>query len=614
MSRLIQKPRIEKYSGTWIKELGDGVLAIFNSAYDAVKCSIEIQKEVREKSTTQLRIGIHLGDITLENNDAFGDGVNIASRIQSIADPGSIFITENIENAIRSRTDIHFKYLGEVQLKNVDYPVRTYAIQGDGLPVLSISGLEKSANRRRGTGRKQIRSLVVLPFTNLTGSEEKEYLAAGIHDALISELSHINNLRVTSRTSAMQYRHSGKTIPQIANELSVDAIVETSVMRADDSIRLNVQLIKALPEEDHIWAQYFDRELKNILPMVSEVTQQIADKIKINLSPAVKKLISKDRPVDPEIYKLYLKGKFELNKQTPESFQAGIEYLNQVIAIDPVNALAYATLSMGYGDLAHLPPAPQDAFPRAKVLAGKALELDETLAGAQTAMAEACLYYDWDFKTAKKYFTRALELDPNFAPAVSNYGWWLDLVNRKEEAEKHLKLACELDPFATIYRIWLAWWYWGAVKKYELGIREIRRVLELESNNPLAIWVMGGIYADMCNFDEAIPLHKKASGLSDQFKWSLAKTYALAGKRSEALAVLSEVEESPINAFGLAQVYATLRDEPNTLKWAEVLYNIRHPFVPWFAGSFFDLRLHKNSRYKEITGPIAAAITAAQTI
>ena len=445
-NRQIQKPIIEKYNGRWIKELGDGVLAQFNSAYDAVQCAIEIQKTARLKLERQLRIGIHLGDITSENNDVFGDGVNVASRIQGIADPGGIYISASIENAIRNRSDIKIQYLGEAELKNVDYPVKVFAVQGEGFPVSTFKPKSRQTKKKKfllslaivtilgiavwfiiiknpKTAVGSIQSLAVLPIVNLTGSEEQKYIVEGVHDALITELSHINSLRVISRTSANGYANSKKSLTEIARELNVDAIVESTILRADDSIRLNVQLIRPFPKEDHVWAEVFDHSLGQILPMISNVTQAIAKRIRIALSPEEETLIAGKKEVDPEIYKLYLKGKYHLQKHDPEDFQKGIKFLNEAIEKDPTFALAYATLSIGYGDLAHLPSAPQDAFPRAKALAARALELDNTLVEAQTAMAECNLYYDFNFRKSETYFRTAMSIDSNFAPC--GYKLWM---------------------------------------------------------------------------------------------------------------------------------------------------------------------------------------------
>ena len=629
-NRQIQKPLIEKYHGKWLKELGDGVLAQFNSAYDAVKCAIEIQKAAQVLEG-QLRIGIHLGDVTNEDNDVFGDGVNVASRIQGIADPGSIYISESIENAIRNRSDIKTKYLGEAELKNVNYSVKVYAIQGKGFPVaasitkpkktkqtgillllalvaiLGIAGWLMIRNISKADVSK-IQSLVILPISNLTGSEEQQYMVEGIHDALISELSQINSLRVISRTSAMGYANSNKSVPQIGRELKVDAVVESTLLLVGDSIRMNVQLIRINPEEAHIWAGFFDHSIQEVLKMISEVTQAIAKNIRAVLSPEEEKLVAGIKTVDPEIYKLYLQGKFQLDKHTPEGFKIGLAILNQAIEKDPTNPLPLAALAFGYSDLAHLPAPPQDAFPRAKALALRALALDSNLAESNVAMAIVNLYYDWDYKAAQKYFHKALELDSNHATACAHYGWLMDILGRKMEAEKYMILACELDPLVSIYRAWLASWYWGE-KRLDEAERDAKRLLAIEPDHTMANWVLGGVYADKGNYKEAILLHKKIETKSSQFKFALGKTYAQAGLQKEALEFLDGMEETPRNALGFASIYSSLGDMDNALKWAEVVKKTRHPFTAWLDKPYFAEAIKNDPRFLELFKSIIDSVS-----
>ena len=629
-NRQIQKPIIEQYNGRWIKELGDGVLAQFNSAYDAVQCAIEIQKIARQKLERQLRIGIHLGDITTENNDVFGDGVNVASRILGIADPRGIYISASIENAIRNRSDIKTKYLGEAELKNVDYPVKVFAIQGEGFPLPAFKPKSHKDKRKRvilslaiftilglaawiiimknsKADVVGIQSLAVLPIANLTGSEETKYIVEGIHDALITELSHINSLRVISRTSANGYANSKKSASEIAKELNVDAIVESSMLRADDSIRFNIQLIQVFPEEDHVWAEMFDHAIGQILPMISNVTQAIAKKIRVALSSEEETLIAGKKEIDPEIYKLYLRGKYHLQKHNPEDFQKGIKFLNEAIEKDPTFALAYATLSIGYGDLAHLPSSPQDAFPRARALAARALELDNTLVEAQTAMAECNLYHDFNFKKSENYFRTAMAIDSNFAPAITHYGWLLDLYGKQAEAERYLRKAADLDPLVPVYRAWLAWWYWDE-KKFDKGIAEVKRVLELNPDYSIAQMVMGGLYVETGKIEEGIALTEKAAKKNRGLIWAVGWAYAKAGKINEAKVLVDTLEKTPFNAFSLAIIHSELENTEEALKWVKVAYEIPHMFTPWLTTGFFAKKLKDDPRLTGLLKPIIDSI------
>ena len=452
-----------------------------------------------------------------------------------------------------------------------------------------------------------IQSLAVLPIENLTGSEETKYIVEGVHDALITELSHINSLRVISRTSANGYANSEKSLTEIARELNVDAIVESTMLRADDSIRLNVQLIRPFPKEDHVWAEIFDHSLGQILPMISHVAQAIAKKIRIVLSPEEETLIAGKKEVDPEIYKLYLRGKYHLQKHNPDDFDKGIKFLNEAIERDPTFALAYATLSIGYGDLAHLPSAPQDAFPRAKALAARALELDNTLVEAQTAMAESNLYHDFNFKKAENYFRTALSIDSNFAPAITNYGWLLDLFGKKAEAERYLRKAADLDPLVPVYRAWLAWWYWNE-KKFDRGIAEAKRVLELNPDYSVAQMVLGGLYVEIGKIEEGIALIQKAAKKNRGLVWAAGWAYAKTGKKDQAKALVDTLEKTPFNAFSLAIIYSELGNNDEAIEWVKVAYAIPHTFTPWLATGFFAKKLKGDPRLTELLKPIIDSI------
>lgn len=634
-NRKIQLPCIEKYNGKFLKELGDGTLVQFNSAYDAVLCAKEIQRQAKQDLDASLRIGIHLGDITVEEGDVFGDGVNVASRIQTIADPGGIYVSESIANAIRNQPNLEIKRLGEAQLKNVNYPVRVYAVQGEGLPKPAFTSPKLKKRRKafalyaflfiaaiaswfiiRNMSSEKlqtIRSLAVLPITNMTGSDENQYLVDGIHDALITHISHIKSLRVISRHTTNRYAQTKKSSVEIANELNVDAILESSILRADDSIQLNVQLIQVKPEEGHLWAAIFNQSFGQVFGMISNLTQQISKSIKAVLSPGEKDLVLVKNEIDPSIYKKYIRGKLFLQQYTPDGFQNGIQYLNEVIKDDPAFAPAYATMAIGYGDLAHLPSAPQEAFPRAKAMAKRALELDASLVEANTAMAEVCLYHDWQFTNAEKYFKAALDIDSSFAPALSNYGWYLDLVDKKNEAEYYLRKAADLDPLAPIYRAWLAWWYW-VQKRYEEGITEAKKVLEFSPDFRVANYVLGGIYADIGKYDEAIDLSAKAANVSPNFSSGLVIAYIKAGKLKDANAYLEKMDKTPFNAFSLFQIYTELGDKDEAIKWLKVVYEIRHIFTPWVPGFFVNERddLQNDPRFKSLIKPITDSIQAAK--
>ncbi len=324
------------------------------------------------------------------------------------------------------------------------------------LALLFIVGLQLFKDRGGG-----IESLAVLPLVNIANDAEQEYFVEGMTEILIAELSKIKALRVISRTSVMQYKDTRKPLSEIADELGVDAVVEGSVLRADDRVRITVQLIEANPERN-LWAEVYDRELRDILTLSSEVTQAIVQEIRATLTPEEKHRLTSARPINPEAHEAYLKGRYHWNKRTAESLNKAIEYFLQAVEIDSNYALAYAGLADAY----YLLPfagdkPPREAVPKAKAAAMKALEFDESLAEAHVSLAGAAGAYDWDWSRSEMGFKRAIELNPGYATAHHWYGLYLMRLGRYDEAISEITRAQELDPLsvpingfaATIYYV-----------------------------------------------------------------------------------------------------------------------------------------------------------------
>ena len=361
------------------------------------------------------------------------------------------------------------------------------------------------------TGRAEaMDSIAVLPMENLSGDPNQEYFSDGITDALINELAKISALRVISRTSVMRYKEVRKSLSEIARELNVDAVVEASVLTVGGKVQIRAQLIQ-VPAEQNLWAQSYEREISNILVLQSEVARAIAREIKVKLTPKEETLLASVRPVNPEAYEAYLKGMFYLNKFTLEGFEKGLAYLEQAIEKDPTNPLPYAGLAIGTSIAGHglgfglVPPG--EAFPPAKEAALKALELDEMLAEAHTALALVKIYYEWDWTGAEKAFKRALELNPNIPEAHRHHAWYFVLIGRMDDAIAEMKLAQEVDPLTPIYTAELGWLYWEA-KQYGKAIDEAQKSLELDPNFPVGLHVLGRVYAEKGMFEKAFAVLK----------------------------------------------------------------------------------------------------------
>ena len=445
-----------------------------------------------------------------------------------------------------------------------------------------------------------IRSIVVLPLENLSGDSEQEYFADGMTEALTSDLAKLGALRVISRTSAMNYKNSSKSLPVIARELNVDAVVEGSVLRVGQRVRSVAQLIHASTDA-HLWTDTYDGDVKDLLRLQSDVAQAIAREIKVAVTPEEQTRLTTKRTVKPETYEAYLRGTFFLNKLTPEGIEKGLAYLRAAIENDPADALAYAGLAQGYSLIAsHSPAPPPDASARAKAAALRAVELDETLAEAHSVLAQIHLYTDWDWAGAEREFQRALALNPTLSEAHAHYAWYLNLFGRQEEAQSEMRRAVAVDPLAPLWTAWIGDLHW-AVGEYDRAIEQFKSALELDPNFPWAFYMLGTVYAETGLYKEATEAHQKAVAANPDWKWALARTYVLAGRRNEAEQLIAEYEkEAKADPLGLAAVYTSLGDREKAFQWLQGAYKARHPFMPWIKFVSYLKPLRSDPRLEDL--------------
>ncbi len=435
-------------------------------------------------------------------------------------------------------------------------------------------------------------SIVLLPLKNIAEDVTQEWFSDGMTDALITDLAKISGLRIISLASAMQYKETNKTPPQIAAELGVQYIIEGSIVKMGDQVKISARLIDALKDK-YLWAEEYEREFSNILGLQGELAQTIASKIQVEVTPQEETMLSETRSVNPEIYELYLKGMYHLNKYTPDGIAKGLGYLHQAVEKDTTDALAYAGLALGYDIIAHTPSPPPEATTRAKFYANKALDLDSTLAEAHLAIAMTKIYSDWDRQGAEKSYKHALKLKPSLALAHNHYSWLLLLQGRSEMAISELYQAQRLDPLEPIYPAWQGMMYlW--LERYDEAIKEAEKSLELVPDFPIGLYALGCAYAAKGMYDEAVTAHQKMGEISLDWKWSLGQTYAKAGRRDEALAVAAELENQPKAwyTWGLAEIYTALGDKDKAFFWLEGAFKQRHPYIQWIKrnSSFIPLR------------------------
>jgi TolB-like protein/DNA-binding winged helix-turn-helix (wHTH) protein/Flp pilus assembly protein TadD len=428
-----------------------------------------------------------------------------------------------------------------------------------------------------------IRSLAVLPLESLSNDASQDYFADGMTDELISDLGQISALRVISRTSVMGYKHARKPLPQIARELNVDAVVEGTVLRSGDQVRITAQLIEASSDK-HLWSQSYEGELRDTLALQNQVARAIADQIRINLNAQEQAALENVRVVNPEAYESYLKGRYFWNKRTADSLRVALAYFNQAIDEDPKYAQSYSGLADTYallGDWQYAAMTPKEALPKAKAAAIKALELDGALGEAHNSLAFCLDGFDWDFDSAGKEFRRAIELNPGYATAHHWYAWHLSLVGQNEEAIVEMKKAENLDPLSIIINADLAELLVLA-HYYDESIRQSRKAIEMDPNFALAHNQLGQAYLQKQMPDEAIAELQKAVQLSAGSPIciaNLARAYVASGKKSEAVKLVSDLKKrsnaSYSHASEIAVVYAALDDKTQAMKWIEKGYEER---------------------------------------
>jgi serine/threonine protein kinase/Tfp pilus assembly protein PilF len=440
----------------------------------------------------------------------------------------------------------------------------------------------RSKNRRKR--RSRIKSLVVLPLANLSADPEQEYFADGMTEALITNLAKISALKVISRTSAMSYKGTEKLLPEISRELSVDGVVEGSVLRAGERVRITAQLIRAATDE-HLWAESYERDLRDILSLQSEVAQAIAREIKIKLSPGEQERMASTRPVNPEAHEAYLKGRYYLNKITKEGLKKAIDYLHQALDGDPNSAPTYAALAESYvvlGFSGFTPP--REVIPRAKAAALKAIEMEETIAEGHRSLGWTKFFFEWDWPAAETELKRAIELNPNDAISHSYYSGFLVAMGRFEEGIAQRTLSRELDPlslpFDASYAACL-----NAMGLYDEAIELSRKILEMDPNFFWANFHLWTAFRRKEMYDEALAECRQLFSLwgNTEVAEALQNAYAKSGykgaMREGADKLVAQARAVYVWPALIAVMYAHAKEKDQACQWLEKAYQERDPLL-----------------------------------
>jgi TolB-like protein/DNA-binding winged helix-turn-helix (wHTH) protein/Tfp pilus assembly protein PilF len=451
-----------------------------------------------------------------------------------------------------------------------------------------------------------IRSLAVLPLENFSSDASQDYFAEGMTDELITSLGQISTLRVISRRSVMTYKSARKPLAEIARELNVEAVVEGSVLRSRERVRITAQLIQ-VPADKHIWAQSYEGDFRDTLALQSRVARDIAEQIRATLDRQEQAALQKSRVVNPEAFEAYLKGRYFWNKRTEDGLKKAIEYFNRAIVTDPTYAEAYSGLADSYalsGDWEYGVLAPQDAFAQAKSAATKALELDDSLGEAHTSLAFALDLYGWNWEAAEKEYGVAIRLNPGYATAHLWYAWHLMVTGRSSEGILELRKAESLDPLSLIISADMADALCIA-HQFDESVMQSKKTLEMDPNFAVAHYELGQALEQKHQHDEAIAEFQKAielSGHNGAFDSNLAYVYAVSGQKQEAMQIISAMEvrhdRNPSADANVALVYVGLGDLDQAMIWLNRAYEARFNPSILLRPAFDPLR--SDTRFKEL--------------
>ncbi|MGE5798556.1 MAG: tetratricopeptide repeat protein [Ignavibacteria bacterium] len=630
-----------KFGGNEVETAGDSFFVEFVNTLDAAKCAVEIQKTMFERNNKEtderriyLRIGLHVGDVVHLGKHVHGDGVNLAARLEPLASPGCICISEDVARQIQNKIEHPLLKVGKRKLKNIQLPIDVYKIV---LPwelekkKISAEKIFTFSNRhlfailliivllvvgyfifQKNQDSSTIGSknrIAVLPFANISMGNEDDYFAEGITEEIISNLAKISGLDVIARTSVMKYKKTGLNIAQIGNELMVGTILEGSVRKADDKARITVQLID-VPTQKHLWAEDYDRELKDIFAIQSDIAMKVAEELKVQLVSNEKEQIEKKGTGNADAYRYYLLGNYFLNRRTGEALHKGIEHFQRAIEFDPEFSYAYAGLANCYtliGGAAYGKLSRDEASQKANNAVLKALELDESLAEAHASLGYIKFRFEWNWDEAEREFKKAIGLKPGYAMAHEWYALLLSLTGRHDEAIDEIRRAYELDPLSPSISTGV-----GRIMHFANRLMEAKaqykKTLDMYPNYAEAHFALAMTYASDRKIDEALKEMNIAIELSQGREVMVAMRgmiLGFAGRKKEALAVIDKLAElshpNPVPAWHLASIYLSLGDKNKFFEYIYKAFEQKDPLMVYIGTTpVFNAPLRNDPRFHEL--------------
>lgn len=594
--RELIRPIFPRHSGREVKTIGDGFLVEFESALEATECAVELQKTLHEynQSANQallVRVGIHVGDVIHQDGDVYGDAVNIASRIEPLASGGGICVSEQVYDQVRNKIPYKLIKLEPRELKNVKFQIDSYKLE------LPWEKGEMNPGREHDKHR-----LAVLPLANMSADRADEYFADGMTEELISTVSCIPGLSVISRTSVMEYKGKGRKIAEVGDELNVGTVVEGSIRRAGNRLRVTVQLID-VEEDRHLWSEKYDRELDDVFKIQDEIAGKIAEALKVKLGSLQE--AGRGRTENIEAYTLYLKGRFLWNKRSKEGVTAAMKLFQDAIMIDPNYAKAYSGLADAYAIAAGFGFMDRDSGQaKAREMAVRALELDDTLAEAHASLGVNLLDH-LKFAEAQRELRRAIDLNPSYASARHWLSNCLGRLGNQAEAVSEIEKAHELDPLSPIISDVLAIHY-ALFGRLDEAFAMIDKLIETEPTLPIG-------YTDRAYFFALKGMKEKAiADLETKYKLDqdeeartigLACVYGWFGENEKAahlLRVVQDGEHSLLYSGWISLCYAILGEKDEFFAWADRAISNRRLLVELIRYSPLCDKMRDDPRFPEI--------------
>jgi len=602
-NKAIFETSLKKYNGTLLQHYGDGTLSINTSAVNAILSAIEMQTLSRQEKI-DLRIGLHIGEILQDENGIYGDSVNVASRIESLAVPGSIFISEKLYDDIKNHESIQAKMLGYFELKNVKQSIQVYALTNMGLIV-------PSRDEVKGKIKETLNSLAVLPFASLSSDPENEFFCDGMTEELLNVLSKIDGLQVTSRTSSFSFKGTREDVRDIAAKLNVNKVLEGSVRKAGSKVRITVQLINA-SDGYHIWSESYDRDFEDIFGLQDDISRSIANKLRQNLSASdhEKSLVSVATE-NMDAYMKYMQGIHYSGLQNFPDVLKGLQCFHEAIALEPnfVNPYFFISNLNSFFVKAGIISVREGAQICGEV-ATKVMQIDSMNAWSHLAAGINSFYFEWDMPKAEKFFETAIKLNPNLALAHLNLSWFRLVMQQMDRIEEPLRNAYRLDPMGGL-TIGAAGEICFLSGKFDLALSYCNEALTIDPNNGYAAAIKSFVIGFQGDWPTAIGILEPLYDMDRNFNLAitfLGYSYGKSGQTEKTKKLISDLEEKQKHADGsvlddhLALLYFAIGDKENFYKCYEAslknklitsLYTYNSPLLKEVSG---EERLRKLRR------------------